>query len=143
MNKTEILRDDRVNIRLIVLKALCLSTFISSGVSALFFLGCILLSGKVSDFISEYALNYNSLPLYIYTIASIILFLLFAFSIAGAFMIFNKRSGGFYFYIVPNSIIMVMNIILVYVTLSPFWIIYFLLSLFSVVLYAFLSPKKV
>jgi hypothetical protein len=143
MINTETIQQDRENARPFILKALCISTFISSGLSALFFLGCILLSGKVSEFINEYALNYNSLPLYIYIITSAFLFLLFVFSTAGAFMIFNNHSNGFYFYVIPNSIIMVMNIILVYITLSPFWMIYFLISLLSVILYAFFSPQKV
>jgi len=125
----------------ILLRILCVLSFISGGLSALFFLICLLFSGKVLHFFNEYALNDSSIPFNIFIISVVIFFLLFAISLLGAFFMFKQKRKGFSFYLIPNSVLMVMNIVIIYITFSPLWIAYLIASIAFIILYASLVKQ--
>jgi len=120
----------------ILLRVLCVLSFISGGLSALFFLICMLFSGKVLQFFNEYALNDSSVPFNIFIISAVIFYILFAISLLGAFFMFKQKRKGFSFYLIPNSILMVLNIVIIYITFSPLWIAYLIVSIAFIILYA-------
>ena len=136
MQKTEPVNIKNKSAKPLLLKILCICSFISGVLSALFILFCVLFSGKVFTFFNEYALNDGTLPLNIFIISSVVFFMLFAISVLGTFYLFKQKKKGFYFYLLPNCIFMVLNIIVIYIIFSPLWIIYLLVSIAFILLYA-------
>ncbi len=125
----------------ILLRVLCVLSFLSSGLSALFFLICITFSGKVLHFFNEYALGDSSVPFNIFIISTFILFILFTISLLGVFFMFRLKKKGFSLYLIPNSILMILNIVIIYVTFSPLWIAYLIASIAFIILYASLVKQ--
>lgn len=125
----------------VLLKILCSLSFVSSGLSALFFLICMLFSGSVLQFFNEYALGESSAPFSIYIISVFIFFILFTMSLLGVFFMFGQKKKGFGLYLIPNSILMVLNIVIIYITFSPLWIAYLIASIAFIILYASLVKQ--
>ncbi|HOY30842.1 MAG TPA: hypothetical protein PKW80_03085 [Bacteroidales bacterium] len=123
-------------LRPVVLKTMCILSFISGGAGVLFFGACVLLSGRISGFFRDQDLNDEAIPINLFITVSVIFFLLFATSVTGAFLMFKKKRSGFYIYLFPNSLIMIVTIIIVYYTLSFLWILYLLAGILFIILYA-------
>jgi len=119
-----------------LLRVLCTLSLVSSGLSALAFLVCMLFSGSVLHFFNEYALSDSSMPFNLFIISTVIFFLLYALSLLGAFYMFKQKRKGFSIYLIPNSILMVLNIVIIYITFSPLWIVYLIASIAFIILYA-------
>lgn len=125
----------------VLLRVLCTLSIVSSGLSALFFLICMLFSGNVLHFFNEYALGDSSVPFNIFIISAFTFFILFAISLLGVFFMFRQKKKGFSLYLIPNSILMVLNIVIIYVTFSPLWITYLIASIAFIILYASLVKQ--
>lgn len=125
----------------VLLRVLCSLSIISSGLSALFFLICMLFSGNVLHFFNEYALGDSAVPFNIFIISTFIIFILFVISLIGVFFMFRQKKKGFGLYLIPNSIFMVLNIVIIYVTFSPLWVAYLIASIAFIIIYASLVKQ--
>lgn len=125
--------------RPVFLTVLCICTFIWSGAMSLFFLAGMLISGKVAEMISE---NLGGVAAVISGYIILFMggfFILWFLSLFGAIKMFRMKKSGYIFYIIPNSIMLVMQALIIHYLPMVHWFIYLytVTSVLFILLYAF------
>ena len=122
--------------RPVLLRVLCILTFIGSG------FGMIL--SVVGMFSSEWLLE-QAEPLApgildysktVIVVLFLILAIIWALSLWGAILMFGLRKGGFVLYLIPNGLLLLLQIILTISSFDVFFLLYDLLCILFIVLYA-------
>lgn len=121
-----------------LLTVLCICTFIWSGIMTVMSLTGIIASRVFAEFITNYIGGMASIiGGYIAIVMGVFLILWFL-SLFGAIKMFSLKKSGFIFYIIPNSIFLIIQILLIYFIPTMHWFVYLytVVSLLFIILYA-------
>jgi hypothetical protein len=121
-----------------LLVALCICTFIWSGIMAIFSLIGIIASGMFADLFREYLGGAAAVIGGYIAIIMAVSFIFWFLSLFGAIKMFKLKKSGFVFYVIPNCLMLIIQIALIYFMPSAHWIVYLytFVSVLFIVLYA-------
>ncbi|MFH0867249.1 MAG: hypothetical protein V1904_13725 [Bacteroidota bacterium] len=124
--------------RPVLLTAICICTFIWSGIMTVMSLIGIIASGIFADFITDYIGGLAAVIGGYIAIIMGVFFLLWFLSLFGAIKMFRMKKSGFIFYIIPNCIFLIIQMLLLYFIPTMHWFVYLyaVVSLLFIILYA-------
>ena len=119
-----------------MLTALCILTFIWSGAWTLLSLIGIFASGWISSFFSQYlGTGGGGIIGSYFAIVMIVLFILWGLSLFGAIKMFGLKKSGYIIYMIPNCLMLLLQIIGMLAAFTVGSFIYLLISILFIVLY--------
>ena len=119
-----------------LLTVLCIMTFLCSGFATLVSLAGIFVSEYIMDVLEPYApqlVSYSNSGLIIFFLISVIIWGL---SLWGSILMFNRRKGGFVLYIIPNGLLLIVQLVLMISYFNPLSLVFTLMSILFIILYA-------
>ncbi len=122
--------------RTVLLTLLCIMTFISSSIFVLISIVGIFSSHWVSIFLEQYTPGFGDRGGKILLLISFGSLLVFGFSLWGSILMFFRKKIGFILYIIPNGVLMILNILICFVTFNNYSIGYLVLSILFIILYS-------
>lgn len=120
-----------------LLTILCICTFIWSGIMTLFFLIGIFASGIFSELLEEYISDISFISNSI-TVVMAVSFIFWFLSLFGAIKMMQLKKSGFILYVIPNTLMLIPQIALIYFIPSVHWFIYLytFVSVLFIIFYA-------
>ena len=119
-----------------MLTVLCILTFIWSGLFTLLSLIGIFSSKWLGTIIEEYVSNMGGISTSIFLLVFIVMFIFWGLSLFGAIKMFNLKKSGFIMYVIPNGVMTLMQLFTIVAAFTPFGLLYLLVSVLFIVLYA-------
>lgn len=136
MNEIANSKNETLSKRKFLLTFLCVLTFISSGFFVIASLAGIFSSSWIAHAMEEFAPGYGTLGGSLLLILSFVCLIIFGLSLWGAILMFYQRKGGYIMYVIPNGLLLVVNIIAIFSARNPYLIIYLSVSVAFIILYA-------
>ena len=122
--------------RPLLLTALCVFSFISSGAMALISLFGIFVTSFLQDNIKNTFPALENMNDTFFIVMFLVIFILFALSLWGAILMFGLRKGGFVLYVIPNGLKLVFLIIFYLTTFNSYILAFLIVSIALIVLYS-------
>lgn len=119
-----------------MLTTLCILTFIWSGLWTLLSLIGIFASGWLGSVMDDYIPGMGGMGTGIFIVVFIVMFIIWGLSLLGAIKMFGLKKSGFIMYVIPNGLMALLQIFSIVAAFSPFGLIYLLVSILFIVLYA-------
>jgi hypothetical protein len=119
-----------------LLTILCVFSFFFSGAMTLFSLGGIIFSNVLTNFVKDSIQGLEDFSSAFFIIIFLVLLILFGLSLWGAILMYGLRKGGFVLYIIPNGLKLVFLIILLLGAFNYYFLIFVMVSIAMIVLYA-------
>jgi hypothetical protein len=122
--------------RPLLLTALCIFTFLTSGTMALISLFGIFITSFLMENIKNMVPALEGMGSAFFIVMFLVIFILFALSVWGAILMFNLRKGGFVLYVIPNGLKLVFLIIFFLSTFDLYILFFLLVSIVLIILYS-------
>jgi hypothetical protein len=122
--------------RPLLLTALCMFSFISSGAMALVSLLGIFVTGFFKDSIKSTFPVLDSMNNAFIVVMLLVVFILFALSLWGVLLMFRMRKKGFVLYVIPNGLKLLFLIIFYLSVFNNYALVFSLVSILMIVLYS-------
>jgi hypothetical protein len=122
--------------RPVLLSILCSLTFLCSGSATLLSLTGIFASGWVLRQVESMIPGVVDYSGTFFIILFLAMFIVWALSLWGAILMFGLRKGGFILYLIPNGLLLVLQVILTISAFNIYFLLSDLLSILFIVLYA-------
>jgi hypothetical protein len=119
-----------------LLSVLCILTFLCSGAATLLSLVGIFASSWILDMLTPFVPGLASYSSSFLIVFFFILVVIWGLSLWGAIVMFNRRKGGFVLYLIPNGLLLILQIILTISAFNVFFLLFVLISILFIVLYA-------
>ena len=136
MTENSISKTENYSRRSVLLTLLCLMTFVSSGIFVVISVVGIFSSHWVSIFLEHYTPGFGGRGGKLLLLISFGSLLVFGFSLWGSILMFFRKKIGFILYIIPNGLLMILNILICFVTYNVYSIGYLALSILFIILYS-------
>lgn len=122
--------------RPVLLSVLCILTFLCSGTATLLSITGIFASGWVLDKAENMIPGVVEYSGSFFIVLFLVMFVIWALSLWGAILMFNLRRGGFILYIIPNGLLLVLQLVLTISAFNIYFLLSDLLSILFIILYA-------
>jgi hypothetical protein len=118
------------------LTLLCILTFICSGGATLLSLTGIFTSGMILERAETMIPGVADYSGAFVIVLFLVMFIIWALSLWGAILMFGMRRNGFILYLIPNGLLLILQVILTISAFNIYFLLFALISILFIILYA-------